>query len=177
MQGKNFFRQGPPGGPTQQRRPNYPGTYPNCYNTPVFNNPTQNAGFRRNNDQSYPPQYNGQKQQKSYPNQRQLSFVPPTQPQAYTQAPRQTAPASDPILGVILQLMAQMTRMNSRVDEIQDFVKTNVQATTEKKGKHVTFTDQLPSQVTANPRNQGASRARCTTSAMYTSTRKLWKRH
>ena len=53
--------------------------------------------------------------------------------------------------------MEQMTRMNSRVDEIQDFVKTNVQPTTDKKGKQVTFTDQLPSQATANPRNQGAS--------------------
>ena len=53
--------------------------------------------------------------------------------------------------------MEQMTRMNSRVDKIQDFVKTNVQPTTDKKGKHVTFTDILPSQATANTRNQGAS--------------------
>ena len=53
--------------------------------------------------------------------------------------------------------MEQMTRMNSRVDEIQDFVKTNVQPTLDKKGKQVTFTDQLPSQATANPRNEGAS--------------------
>ena len=53
--------------------------------------------------------------------------------------------------------MEQMTRMNLRVDEIQDFVMTNVQPTTDKKGKQVTFTDQLPSQATANPRNQGAS--------------------
>ena len=44
-----------------------------------------------------------------------------------------------------------------RVDKIQDFVKTNVQPTTEKKGKQVTFIDQLPSQAIANPRNQGAS--------------------
>ena len=44
-------------------------------------------------------------------------------------------------------------QMNSRVDEIQDFVKTNVQP---KKGKQVTFTNQLPSQATANPRNQEA---------------------
>ena len=65
--------------------------------------------------------------------------------------------ASDLILSAISQLMEQMTRMNSRVDEIQDFVKTNVQPTTEKKGKQVTFTDQLPSQATTNPRNQGAS--------------------
>ena len=53
--------------------------------------------------------------------------------------------------------MEQMTRMNSRVDEIQDFVKTNVQWMTDKKGKQITFTDQLPSHATANPRNQGAS--------------------
>ena len=64
---------------------------------------------------------------------------------------------SDPILGAISQLMEQMTRMNSRVDEIQDFLKTNVQPTTHKKGKQVTFTDQLPSQATANPMNQGVS--------------------
>ena len=48
-------------------------------------------------------------------------------------------------------------RMNSRVDEIQDFFETNIQRTTYKKGKQVTFTDQLPSQATTNPRNQGAS--------------------
>ena len=53
--------------------------------------------------------------------------------------------------------MEQMTRMNSRVDEIQDFVKTNVQLMTDKKGKQVTFTDQLSSQATANTRNQGVS--------------------
>ena len=47
--------------------------------------------------------------------------------------------------------------MNSRMDEIQDFVKTNVQPMTDKKGKQVTFTYQLPSQATTNPRNQGAS--------------------
>ena len=48
--------------------------------------------------------------------------------------------------------------MNSRVEKIQDFVKTNVQPTTEnKKGKQVSFSDQLPSEATANPRNQGAS--------------------
>ena len=59
IQGQNMFRQGPSGRPTQQGRPNFPGTYPNYYNTPVFNNPMQNARFRRNNDQLYPPQYNG----------------------------------------------------------------------------------------------------------------------
>ena len=48
-------------------------------------------------------------------------------------------------------------RMNSRVDKIQDFVKTNVQPETDKKGKQVTFTNQLPSQAMTDPRNQGAS--------------------
>ena len=154
IQGQRMHRQGPSGGPSQQGRPNYLGNYPNQYNTPVLNNSPQNNGYRRNKDQPYPPQYNSQQ---NYPNQRKTSFVPPTQPQAYTQAPCQTTPASDPILGAISQLMEQMTRMNSRVDEIQDFIKMNVQPTTEKKGKQVTFIDQLPSQATANPRNQGAS--------------------
>ena len=117
IQGKNTYRQGPSGGPTQPGRPNFPGTYPNYYNTPVLNNSSHINRLRRNNDQSYPPPHNGQ-QQKNYLNQRQLLFIPPTQPQAYTQAPRQTAPASDPILGAISQLMEQMTPMNSRVDEI-----------------------------------------------------------
>ena len=118
IQGQGMLRQGPLGGPTQNRRPNYPGTYPKYYNAPVFNNPLQNAGFRRNNDQPYPPLYNGYQQQQPYTNQRQSSFVPLTQPQAYTQASRWTALASDPILGAISQMMEQMTRMNSRVDEI-----------------------------------------------------------
>ena len=103
-------------------------------------------------------QYNGRKQhQQPYVNHRQLSFIPAIQPQAYMQAPRQTTLASDLILSAISQLMEQMKRMNSRVDEIKDFVKTNVQPTTDKKGKQVTFIDQLPSQATTNPRNQGAS--------------------
>ena len=87
IQVKGMYRQGPSGGLTQQGRPNIPGTYPNCYNTLVFNNPMQNAGYRRNSDQLYPPHYNGQQQQQSYPNKKQSTFVLPTQSQAFTQAP------------------------------------------------------------------------------------------
>ena len=48
--------------------------------------------------------------------------------------------------------------MNSRVDEIQDFLKTNIPTSIDnKKGKQVSFSDQLPSQVTINLRNQGSS--------------------
>ena len=51
-----------------------------------------------------------------------------------------------------------MNGMNSRVDEIQDFVKTNIPTSTDKKkGKQVSFSDQLPSQATINPRNQRSS--------------------
>ena len=47
--------------------------------------------------------------------------------------------------------MEQMNRMNSRVDEIQDFVKTNIPTSNDnKKGKQVLFSDQLPSQATIN---------------------------
>ena len=54
--------------------------------------------------------------------------------------------------------MVQMNRINSRVDEIHDFVKTNIPTSTDnKKGKQVYFFDQLPSHATINPRNQGAS--------------------
>ena len=65
---------------------------------------------------------------------------------------------TDPILGTLAQLMEQMNRMNSRVDEIQDFFKMNIPTSTDnKKGKQVSFSDQLPSQATINPRNQGSS--------------------
>ena len=54
--------------------------------------------------------------------------------------------------------MEQMNRMNSRAGEIQDFVKTNIPTSIDnKKGKQVSFSDQLPSQATINPRNQGSS--------------------
>ena len=53
--------------------------------------------------------------------------------------------------------MVQMTQMNSRMDKIQYFIKTNAQPTTDKKVKQVYFSDQLLSQVTANLRNQGSS--------------------
>ena len=50
--------------------------------------------------------------------------------------------------------MEQMNRMNSRVDEIQDFVKTNIPTSIEnKKGKQVSFSDQLPSQATSQTHN------------------------
>ena len=41
IQGQGMYRQGPPGGPNQQERPNYQGTYPNYFNNPVYNNPMQ----------------------------------------------------------------------------------------------------------------------------------------
>ena len=38
IEGQGMYRQGPSGGPSQHGRRNYPGTYPNHYNTLVFNN-------------------------------------------------------------------------------------------------------------------------------------------
>ena len=138
IQGQGMYRQGPPGGPSQQGRSNYPSTYPNYFNNPIYKNPTQHAGFWRNTDQAYPPSYNtGQQQnlqQLPYVNTRQLTYISP-QP-SYNQAPRPTASSADPILGAISQLMEQMNRMNSRMDEIHDFVKTNIPTSTDnKKGK------------------------------------------
>ena len=111
-------------------------------------------------DQAYPPSYNTGQQQNSQPqpyvNTRQLTYIQPQQ--SYNQAPRPIASSADPILGAISKLMEQMNTMNSRVDEIQDFVKTNIRTSTDnKKGKQVSFSDQIPSQPTINSRNQGAS--------------------
>ena len=54
--------------------------------------------------------------------------------------------------------MEQMNRMNSRMDEMQDFVKTNIPTLTDnKKGKQVSFSDQLQSQAIINLGNQGTS--------------------
>ena len=54
--------------------------------------------------------------------------------------------------------MEQMNKMNSSVDGIQDFAKTNIPTLTDNnKGKQVSFSDQLPSHATINPRNQGSS--------------------
>ena len=51
-----------------------------------------------------------------------------------------------------------MNRMNSHVDEIQDFVKTNIPTSIDNKNaKQVSFSDQLPSHAIINPRNQGSS--------------------
>ena len=163
IQGQGMYRQGPPGGQSQQGRPSYQGTYPNYFNNLVYRTPMQQQqqqqGFRRNTDHTYPPYSTGQQQnsqQQPYANARQSTYILPQQ--SYNQAPRPTAPSTDPILGAISQLMEQMNRMNSRVDEIQDFVKTNIFASTDnKKGKQVSFSDQLPSQATINPRNQGSS--------------------
>ena len=64
---------------------------------------------------------------------------------------------ANPILDALSQLMEEMNMMNSRVDKIQDFVKNIPTSTNNKKGKQVSFSDQLPSQATINPRNQGSS--------------------
>ena len=131
IQGQGMYRQGPSGGQFQEGRlniSNYQGTYPTCLNNPNYNNPMQQQqGFRRNADQMYPPYSTGQQQ-----NSQQQSY----------QDPRPTAPSTDPILCALSQLMEQMNRMNSRVDEIQDFVKMNIPTSTDnKKGKQVSFSD------------------------------------
>ena len=51
-----------------------------------------------------------------------------------------------------------MNWINSRLDEMSDFVKTNIPHKTDnKKGEQVLFSEQLPSQATSNPRNLGAT--------------------
>ena len=106
----------------------------------------------------YPPYITGQQQdsqEQPLANSRQSTYIPP---QSYNQVPRPTEPSTDPILDALSRLMEQMNRMNSRVDEIQDFVTTHIPTSTDnKKGKQVSFSDRLPSQTTINPKNQGSS--------------------
>ena len=120
IQGQGMYRQCPPGGQSQQGRPNYQVTYPTYFNNHVYHNPMQQQqGFRRNADQMYPPFSTGQQQnsqQQPYSNARHSTYILPQQ--LYNQAPQPTAPSADPILGAISQLIEQMSRMNSRVDEI-----------------------------------------------------------
>ena len=163
IQEQGMYRQGPSEGQFQQGRPNIPsyqGTHPTYCNNPVYNNPMQQQqGFRRNTDQTYLPYSTGQQQdsqQQPFANARQSTYIPPQQ--SYNQVPRLTEPSADPILDVLSQLMEQMNKMNSRIDEIQDFVTTNIPTSTDnKKGKQVSFSDRLPSQTTIYPRNQGSS--------------------
>ena len=80
IQGQGMYRQGPLGGQSQHRRPNYQGTYPNYFNNPIYNNPMHLQGFRRNTDQTYPPYNTGQQQnsqQQPYANARQSTYIPP----------------------------------------------------------------------------------------------------
>ena len=103
IQGQGMYRQGPPGGQSQQGRPSYQGTHPIYFNNPVYHNPMQQQqGFRRNTDQMYPPYSTGQQQNSQhqpYTNARQPTYIPPQQ--SYNQAPRPTAPSADPILAAI----------------------------------------------------------------------------
>ena len=162
IQEQGIYRQCPSGGQFQQGRqniPNYQGTHSNYFNNSVYNPmQQQQQGFRRNTDQTYPPYSTGQQQdsqQQPFVNSRQSTYIPP---QSYNQVPRPTEPSADPILDALSRLMEQMNRMNSRVDEIQDFVTTHIPTSTDnKKGKQVSFSDRLPSQTTSNPKNQGSS--------------------
>ena len=103
VQGQGMYKQGQLGGPSQQGRPNYQGTYPNYFNNLVYNNPMQQQGFRRNTDQAYPPSYNAGQQRNSQPqpyaNIIQSTYIPSQQ--SYNQASRPTTPSADPILGAI----------------------------------------------------------------------------
>ena len=74
--------------------------------------------------------------------------------------------------------MEQMNIMNSLVDEIWDFIKMNIPgATDNKKDKQVSFSDQLPSQDTINPRTQGASSSQMHNLNHAMLTRRQWRLH
>ena len=74
-----MYRQGLPGGQSQQGRPSYQGTHPTYFNNLVYHNPMkqQQKEFRRNTDQMYPPYGTSQQhnsQQQPYANARQPTY-------------------------------------------------------------------------------------------------------
>ena len=179
IQGQGMYRQGPPGGQSQQGWPNYQGKYPTYFNNPVYNNPMQ-QGFRRNTDETYPPSYNTGQQQNSqkqpYANARESTYIPPQQ--SYNQAPRPTAPYAVLILGAISQLTEQMNMMNSRVDKIQDFVKMNIPiANDNKKSKQLFFLTNYHRRPLSTWGIKGPHKVKCISLVMCKLTRRWWKLH
>ena len=176
-----MYRQCSPGGQSQQGRSSYQGTQPTYFNNPVYHNPMQHKqqGFRRNTDQMYPPYSTGQQQnsqQQAYANARQSTYIPPQK--SYNQAPWPTTPYADPILGAISQLMEQINRMNSRVDEIQDFVKRNIPTSTDnKKGKQVSFETNYHRKPLSTLGIKGPHQVKRTIWVMCMLTRRQWRLH
>ena len=151
-------------------RPNhttYPGlsqagrsTYPNQgYST--FHNPTH-AHQWSGQHTSYNQPYGSAAQHMGNP--RPTSFAPSI-PRAVTPPPAvpPPAPSNDPVMSALAQMMSKINEDSDRLDRVEGAKAQCSDASTEqRKGKRVEFSDQLPSQPLANPRNLGQASSSCT---------------
>ena len=65
-------------------------------------------------------------------------------------------PSVDPVMSALAQVMSKLNEVSDRLDRVEGAKAQYSDASTEqRKGKHVQFIDQLPSQPLANPRNVG----------------------
>ena len=128
-------------------------TYPNQgYFT--FHNPTyaqQRSGQHTSYHQPYgsAPQHMG--------NARPTSFTPGI-PRAVTPPPAipPPTPSVDPVMSALAQMMSKLNEVSDWLDRVEGAKAQCSDASTEQmKGKRVEFSDQLPSQPLANPRNVG----------------------
>ena len=90
-------------------------------------------------------------------NPRPTSFVPSI-PRAVTppQAIPPPAPSVDPVMSVLAQMMSKLNEVSDRLDRVEGAKAQCSDASTEqRKGKHVEFIDELPSQPLDNSRNIG----------------------
>ena len=66
------------------------------------------------------------------------------------------APSVDPVMSALAQMMSKLNEVSDRLDRVEGAKAQCSDASTEqRKGKRVEFSDQLPSQPLANPRNVG----------------------
>ena len=93
-------------------------------------------------------------------NPRPTSFAPGI-PQAVTPplAVPPPAPSVDPVMSALAQMMSKLNEVSDRLDRLDRVEGAKAQcsdaSTEQRKGKRVEFSDQLPSQPIANPRNVG----------------------
>ena len=90
-------------------------------------------------------------------NMRPTSFAS-NPPQAVTppQIVPPLAPAVDPVISALAQMMSKLTEVSDRLDRVKGAKAQSSDASAEqRKGKYVEFVDQLPSQPLSNHRNLG----------------------
>ena len=128
-------------------------TYPNQgYSS--YHNPTY-AQQRSGQHTSYHQPYGSAPQHMGNPRPTPLA---PGIPRAVTPPPAipPPAPSVDPDMSALAQMMSKLNEVSDRLDRVEGAkAQCSDTSTEQRKGKRVEFSDQLPSQPLANPRNVG----------------------